>query len=280
LPEAHFGLAAICFMQSDFLGAAHHFREVTRLDPLRAGAFINLGAIYNHLGRHADAISALRRGIQLDPQKADGYYNLGLVHRQLDQLELAADAYREAVRIQPKLAEAHLNLGNILLDQDKYSQAITSYRQALQLRANWTEALQGIEMAEAGLAGGFADDDEPEESVIDGLESAEGFDIASGMDAKRQLEAAVHGNHMKEIHLASAEAQKLGTHLGEEVCKRLEQALKELSACLLKTDTPAHVLGNHLLTFDQTIHQFQSARQQVQEIHDRIREAGEAIRKK
>src|SRR5947209_1752104 len=75
-PDVHYGLATVCFLLGDLTSAAHHFKEVTRLDPLRAGAFINLGAVYNRLGQLEDAIQALRRGIQLDTGRAEGYYNL------------------------------------------------------------------------------------------------------------------------------------------------------------------------------------------------------------
>ena len=43
-PDVHYGLATVCFLLNDLTSAAYHFKEVTRLDPLRAGAFINLGA--------------------------------------------------------------------------------------------------------------------------------------------------------------------------------------------------------------------------------------------
>src|SRR5881392_837129 len=65
-PDVHYGLATVCFLLNDLPSAAHHFKEVTRLDPLRAGAYINLGAAYNLLDQLEDAIQALRRGIQLD----------------------------------------------------------------------------------------------------------------------------------------------------------------------------------------------------------------------
>src|SRR5205807_4691420 len=64
-PDVHYGLATVCFQLRDLHSAAHHFREVTRLDPLRAGAYINLGAVYNMLDDLDDALPALRRGIQL-----------------------------------------------------------------------------------------------------------------------------------------------------------------------------------------------------------------------
>ena len=82
-------MATACFMLADLESAANHFQKVTRLDPKRAGAYINLGAVYNRLGRFDDALATLQRGIKLDANRAEGYYNLGIVYRQLGQLEIA-----------------------------------------------------------------------------------------------------------------------------------------------------------------------------------------------
>src|SRR5215470_9825198 len=46
VPDVHYGLATVCFQLKDLHSAAHHFKEVTRLEPRHAGAFINLGAVY------------------------------------------------------------------------------------------------------------------------------------------------------------------------------------------------------------------------------------------
>src|ERR1700691_1770921 len=81
VPDIHYGLATVYFQLRELTSAAHHFKEVTRLDALRAGAFINLGAVLNLLDQADEAIAALRRGIQLDPKRVEGYYNLGLVYR-------------------------------------------------------------------------------------------------------------------------------------------------------------------------------------------------------
>src|SRR5437867_3842291 len=37
-PDVHYGLATVCFQLRDLPSAAYHFKEVTRLDPLRTGA--------------------------------------------------------------------------------------------------------------------------------------------------------------------------------------------------------------------------------------------------
>ena len=70
-PDLHYNLATVCFQLEDLPNAAYHFKEVTRLDPLRAGAYINLGAIYNLLDQLDDATTVLRRGLQLDPHRSD-----------------------------------------------------------------------------------------------------------------------------------------------------------------------------------------------------------------
>ena len=151
-PDVHYGLATVCFLLNDLPSAAHHFKEVTRLDPLRAGAFINLGAVYNRLDQLDDAIQALRRGIQLDTHRAEGYYNLGLAYRRKGQPELAIQAYREAARANPRMADAHLNLANIYLEQEQYGLAMAHYKQALEVRPKWDKAENGLTQAEEGLA--------------------------------------------------------------------------------------------------------------------------------
>src|SRR5579872_7098229 len=99
VPDIHYGLATVFFQLGELTSAAHHFKEVTRLDPRRAGAYVNLGAVLNLLTQYDEAITVLRKGIGLEPKRTEGYYNLGLVHKRKGQLDLAVQAYREAIRI-------------------------------------------------------------------------------------------------------------------------------------------------------------------------------------
>ena len=93
MPDVHYGLATVYFQLRELTSAAHHFKEVTRLDSRRVGAFVNLGAVLNLLDQLDDAIVALRRSIQLDGKRVEGYYNLGLVYRRKGQLDLAIQSY-------------------------------------------------------------------------------------------------------------------------------------------------------------------------------------------
>src|SRR5215475_340557 len=107
LPDIHYGLATVYFQTKELTSAAHHFREVTRLDPTRAAGFISLGAVLKVLEQYDEAIVALRRGLQLDPQRTEGYYNLGVVYRLQGKFDLAIQAYREAIKLNPRMPDAH-----------------------------------------------------------------------------------------------------------------------------------------------------------------------------
>src|SRR5262245_49042495 len=153
LPDVHYGLATVYFQLRELTSAAHHFREVTRLDPIRAGAHINLGAVLNLLQQYDEAVTALRKGIQIDGQRVEGYYNLGLVYKRKGQSDLAITAYKEALRINPRMADAHLNLGNLYLEREQPRMALHHYEQAAQLRPGWDKAIDGMDQSKAALAG-------------------------------------------------------------------------------------------------------------------------------
>jgi tetratricopeptide (TPR) repeat protein len=276
-PDAHYGLATACFLQGDVLGAAHHFKEVTRHDPLRAGAFVNLGALYNHLGREDDAVAALRRGIQLDPNRAEGYYNLGLVYRRIGKLDLAVEAYREAVRLQPGLAEANFNLANAFLEAEKFDQAVSHYRAALKTRPNWPEAQQGLATAEAGIDDQHKSAPAPETVVETHHEPAER--VPKG-DPPRPLDPARHGVLMSELHRDAAEAEAIGKTLGGEVAHNLETAIKELSQCFLRPDVPLHELETRLKTFEASAQHLHLIHVELEHIHHKIEAAAEDLKKK
>src|SRR4051812_28772785 len=188
-PDIHQGLATVCFQLRDLPSAAHHFKEVTRLDPLRAGAFINLGAVCNLLDRLDDAIAALRRGIQLDSQRSEGYYNLGLVYRRKGQIDLAIHAYREALRLNPRMADACYNLGNLYLDKEQYAQASQCYNQALQIRPGWEKAIHGLTNAQQALeaASGIAEEQQ-EASVA----AEQPVPVAPHIDPHRLVDPDLH----------------------------------------------------------------------------------------
>src|SRR5690348_13678869 len=105
--DVHEGLATARFLLKDDAAAAKHFERVTRLDPRRGAAWINLGAVYNRMSEYQKAADVLRRAVQIEKKSAIAFYNLGFAYKELKQWNMAVPAYREAIRLDPRMADAY-----------------------------------------------------------------------------------------------------------------------------------------------------------------------------
>jgi Flp pilus assembly protein TadD len=278
-PDVHYGLATVCFLLNDLQSAAQHFREVTRLDPLRAGAHINLGAVYNRLEMVDEAIQVLRRGIQLDTRRAEGFYNLGLAYRKKRQLDLAIQAYQEAARLNPRMADAHLNLANAYLDQGQCGQAISRYQQALGLRPNWEKAENGLAQAEKALAAlrqPLSANAAAPETVKE--KGAQGVSVATVvLDPERTVDPNLHGAHLATLHQATIETENQGRNFAQVLEKEIEPAIKELSSCLLYPGGSLGGLDACVEKFENAIHSMRSAQRSLQSCIKQVRAVGEQL---
>ncbi len=277
-PGAHYGLATACFMLGDLASAALHFKEVTRLDGLHAGAFINLGAVYNRLDQLDEAVKALRRGIQLDPRRAEGYYNLGLVYRRKGEPELAIQAYREATHVNPRMSDAHSNLANLLSEMGRYSQAIQHYKKALEIVPKFEKAKAGLAKAEAALAA--------EEAVVP-ASSRSGI-LKKGppapppppsekADLNRNVDPLADGMVMSKLHQATIESDNLGRSVLRLLENEVEPAIKELSTVLLYPDKTSAELKGRIEKFEAALNSMRSTQRSLQVSIKKIRELGERL---
>jgi tetratricopeptide (TPR) repeat protein len=268
VPDIHYGLATVYFQLRELTSAAHHFREVTRLEPTRAGAHVNLGAVLNLLGEIDDALTALRRGIQLDSKRVEGYYNLGLVHKRKGQLDMAIQAYKEALRLNPRMGDAHLNLGNIYVDKGQFRQAILYYEQAEKLRPGWEKAADGLahakEMLEAEL--------HPE------LHRAKaGPAAASGANLDRMLDPALHHTFLTLLHQAIIDGEEKGKELEQVLAREVEPAIKELSSCLLYPNGPRSELEECVDKFEAALKNVRKIQQELQLRIARVKNSGDHL---
>jgi tetratricopeptide (TPR) repeat protein len=250
-PDVHYGLATVFFQLRELTSAAHHFKEATRLDPLRAGAFINLGAVQNLLQEYDDAVTSLRRGLQLDSSRVEGYYNLGVVYRNQGQDDLAIQAYREALRLNPRMGDAHLNLANLLMARENFRQALAHYEQALQLRPNWAKALDGISQAREALE----------------LEKKPGpLPTVTGKrtDAAAQVDPEVHSSFLIHLHQTTIEAEESGRLMHQILEREVEPTIKELSTALLYPHGLRAELDECVAKFEAAVERLRNTHQQMQ----------------
>ncbi len=270
VPDVHYGLASVCFQLKDLHSAAHHFKEVTRLDPLRAGAFINLGAVYNLLDQLDDAIPMLRRGIQLDSHRGEGYYNLALVYRRKGQLDMAIQAYREALRVNPQMADAHYNLGNVYLEKGQPSMAITHYKQALMLRPNWDKAQAGLAEAEGHLR--------QQAPRPGGSDPALSAPVATPpIDMDRTVDPNAQGDLLTVVHKATIESEAFGREFLNVLENEIEPAIKELSSALLYPDTSATELDECVQKFEAAIGRMRTVQKTLQRSVERVHSLGDRL---
>ncbi|MFO0843952.1 MAG: tetratricopeptide repeat protein [Gemmataceae bacterium] len=269
LPDVHYGLATVYFQQRELTSAAHHFREVTRLDPHKAGAFINLGAVLNLMEQFDDAINALRKGIQLDGARVEGYYNLGVVYKRKGQADLAITAYKEALRINPRMADAHLNLANLLLERNKPRDALHHYEQAQQLRPGWEKSLDGIAEAKGVIAAEKA-----------GKEAAPGTPVGParaatpGGDLDRMIDPVVHGAFLSNLHQAAIVSEETGRLLQKVVGEEVEPVVKELSTVLLHKHGSRGELDACLSKFEAALNRMRTAHQALKTAVGKVEEIG------
>lgn len=277
-PDVHYGLATVCFLIGELQNAVYHFKEVTRLDPQRAGAFINLGAVYNRLDQVDEAIQVLRRGIQLDTHRAEGYYNLGLAYKRKKQIDLAIQAYHEAVRLNPSMSDAHLNLANAYLDKGQFGLAVSSYQHALDLRPAWDKAMSGMEQAEAGLEaakhGGMVASAAAQAAREQGNAQSAGTAV---QDPTRTVDPIVHTGILSGLHRATIESETQGKALHQLLEKELEPIIKELSVSLLQTDGSPHELNQCLIKFESALRAMKNLQQGLVVSTQKVRNLGEQL---
>jgi tetratricopeptide (TPR) repeat protein len=269
LADVHYGLATVYFQLRELTSAAHHFREVTRLSPQRASAFVNLGAVLNVLGQLDDAVAALRRGIQLDPQKVEGYYNLGLVYRRKSQPDLAITAYREALRLNPRMADAHLNIGNLYMEKDQPKMALHHYEQAVAIRPNWEKALDAVRGAQEVLSGAAAAAQDP------GPEGSALRAAPAGADRDRLVDPAAHATFLTTLHQAAIVTEDTGRLLEKIVGEEVEPVVAELARVLLQSHGSRSELDSCVSKFENALNRMRTAHQALNQQVGKLQDIGE-----
>lgn len=80
---AHVNLGRLDQAEDHLLGAIDHYCAALEHDPVHVTAAFNLGSAFADLGWTAKAIGAYTRALRLDPTLADAHYNLALLYEQL-----------------------------------------------------------------------------------------------------------------------------------------------------------------------------------------------------
>jgi TonB family protein len=96
-------------------------------------SFYKKGLSYLTLGRHAEAVDALKQAVLADPNNAVAYGKLGLAYSGLHQYKETVAVLKMAIRIKREVvdAEAYYQLGQAYIALGKHSDALEAFKQAL-----------------------------------------------------------------------------------------------------------------------------------------------------
>jgi len=232
-PDVHDGLATAHYLLGDLDLAAEHFERVTRLEPRRGNAWINLGAIYNRLQNHTKAVEVLRRAVLVERHSGAAFFNLGSAYRHLRQWALAIPAYREAIRLEPKEADAYVHLGLVYLEQKNIPQATIQFKKALEIRPGSKRAQQGLQTCESAQQ-----DVVTKENPFGRLVNREM--LKQGQEAEvvsqRRLTAAERLRDRQQLDLLCAQLASQGSDLLQLIDESLSGALVNLAKGLTLVD--------------------------------------------
>ncbi len=122
-------------------------RSAVRLDPARAAAWNDLGALLLRAGKTEEAVAEFRRALSLDPGSAAAHCNLGAALAKMGAWDEAAAEVSRALAIDPRHAPAHYYLGQAMMERGRPDDAIAAWRQALEINPDYPEASDSLAMA-------------------------------------------------------------------------------------------------------------------------------------
>lgn len=213
--------------------AADAYRAILRHRPDEGACWSNLGVALRALGRKAEGLDVLRRGVRACPDFADLRYNLGNALSDTADWEGALERYRAVLDREPRHLKAALSCGTALAKLERYDAALDHYRAALRVhpdnaklyhalgRLLWDK--QHLEPALAAFRRAVAI--EPTAPVyrldLSGVLSA----LGDSAESERHLRTALeHAPDSADVLAA------LGNNLAGQ--GRLEEALKSFEAVL------------------------------------------------
>ncbi len=142
LAEAHVSLAFIrLYNEWDFAGAEREINRAIELNPNTSYAMY--GLYLSEVGRHTEAIAAMKRAQELDPLTLPIKQNLGLVYMQARQYDLVIEHARHLLDLTPNDAGTRAALGTAYVYQRRYDEGLAEIQKAIEKSGTVPEGLRG-----------------------------------------------------------------------------------------------------------------------------------------
>jgi glycosyltransferase involved in cell wall biosynthesis len=103
------------------------------LEPLKIGAYNNLGGVLKNIGALNYAQQAYENMIHIAPDLAMGYYNLGMVLKDQRKYRESIQSYEQAIKLNPHNGYYYQNLGVVFLKTARIHEALEMFQKAINL---------------------------------------------------------------------------------------------------------------------------------------------------
>ena len=133
--QKEFAKAAQQIARKDFAKALQSLRRAIAIDPSFAGAYNNLGVIYQHLGDETHERDALQKAVDINDKYSLAYLNLGKMGVRTGDFPGAEDALRKATALISEDYEAPLLLAYAELMNGHLEDALATSRKMHTLAA-------------------------------------------------------------------------------------------------------------------------------------------------
>ena len=122
--DRHLFRAAYLEKKRDWRGLIAEAGKAYRCNPARIDILSYVGRAYTEMGRHAEAVEALRRVIAAYPSHMNALLNLGIAYDRMGDDENALKAYENALHIKPDYPTIHSDIARIYIRQKKLEKAL------------------------------------------------------------------------------------------------------------------------------------------------------------
>lgn len=146
-PSAVARLGMVLHAYDKFAGAATCYERALELQPGRFDWIYYLGSARASLGRHAEALDALREAVRLDPAYAPARLELADVLLATGEVEQSRGLYEALTRENPGLVQATYGLGRSLSELRQHAAAVEQLARAIELSPDYASAHYALGLA-------------------------------------------------------------------------------------------------------------------------------------
>ncbi|SFB40403.1 DNA-binding transcriptional activator of the SARP family [Amycolatopsis marina] len=148
-------LGIITAMREDWERALEHFNEALQYDDMQLVVFNNMGAVYQRLGRHSEAIACFRRALDLNSGESNNWIAAVWMHS-LGESLVSIGQYQDAISVLEEACARHRE-GHAALPEaetlETLGNAYVAVGRSADARQCWEQALGILTELDHGHAG-------------------------------------------------------------------------------------------------------------------------------